>query len=157
MLTIPRESTQCELFFYVSILTKEGQQSAKADRYRASLADENAQRAELLALEREERARKEGMLDAGLFRMKAEMSGLSGVSREIWVGQRYMDVYKDIVRERVTRSQTVGRFLKEANWHRSNADSAESSALWSTIGIGISTAADVLSSYNNMTSKGQGK
>lgn len=24
MLTIPRESTQCELFFYVSILTKEG-------------------------------------------------------------------------------------------------------------------------------------
>lgn len=128
---------------------QEGQASAESDLYRASLADENAQRADILGLEREERARREGLLDAGLFRMKAEMSGLSGVSAEMWVGQRFLDYHRDIDRARVSRTQTVDRFLKEAKWLRKNATASESSALWSAVGTGISTIADVAHFYEN--------
>ncbi|ADR52426.1 hypothetical protein CKC_03385 [Candidatus Liberibacter solanacearum CLso-ZC1] len=62
---------------------KEGTQRAEADRYRSSLAEENVKRAGFLHLERMERAKREGILEAGLFRMKSEMSGLSGVSADI--------------------------------------------------------------------------
>ncbi|WP_080732013.1 hypothetical protein, partial [Candidatus Liberibacter solanacearum] len=120
---------------------KEGKQSAEADRYRVSLAEENAKRADFLHLEREERAKREGILDAGLFQMKAEMSGLSGVSADLWIGQRYRDVHRDVYRERISRQQTVSRFLKEANWHQNNADASEVNKWWGMGATAITTAA----------------
>lgn len=75
--------------------------------------------------------------------MQATQSGLSGVSKDLWVGQRYMDVYRDITNARLTRHQTVSRFLKEAGWHQQNADDAESSALWSNVGTAVDTAANI--------------
>ncbi|MBY7649990.1 MAG: hypothetical protein C4617_05880 [Candidatus Liberibacter europaeus] len=122
-------------------LTKE---SGGADRYRASLAQENAKRADFLHLEREERARKEGILDAGLFRMRSELSGLSGVSADMWIGQRFMDVNKDINRERVSRQQTVNRFLKESRWHRDNADTADINKL---LGVGSTALSGSMELY----------
>lgn len=122
---------------------KEGQSSANADRYRASLAQENAQRADILGIEREFRAKNEGILDAGRYRMQATQSGLSGVSKDLWVGQRYMDVYRDVSNARVTRHQTVSRFLKESDWLQQNADAVESSFLWSVFGTALETAANI--------------
>lgn len=117
--------------------------NAKSNRYRASLAEENARRADILHAERSERLRKEGFLDAGLFQMKAEMSGLSGASLDMWVGQRYHDAYKDVVNARTTREQTVSRFLKEANWHKKNADASEVNKWWGIRATGLTTAVEM--------------
>ncbi|KJZ80677.1 hypothetical protein DJ66_1176 [Candidatus Liberibacter solanacearum] len=129
----------------LSLLAKsgEGKAQAKDYEYRASLAEENAKRADVLYLEREEQARREGLFDAGLFRMKAEMSGLSGASLDMWVGQRYHDAYKGVVNARTTREQTVSRFMKEAGWHRDNKGATDSSTFWSKAAIGLSGATKV--------------
>ncbi|CAL9916735.1 hypothetical protein LSO9J_340002 [Candidatus Liberibacter solanacearum] len=87
--------------------------TAKGNQYRASLAEENARRADILHAERSERLRKEGLLDAGLFQMKMEMSGLSGVSADLWIGQRFADTEREVEKAQSTRSSTVQRFLKE--------------------------------------------
>lgn len=41
-----------------------------------------------------------------------------------------MDVYKDINRERVSRQQTVSRFLTEYNWYQKNTDAADANKWW---------------------------
>ncbi|QOI69849.1 hypothetical protein PPA191_gp08 [Liberibacter phage P-PA19-1] len=122
---------------------REDQKAKELEGYRASLAEENAKRSDILHLERMERANKEGILDAGLFKMKAEMSGLSGASADLWIGQRYMDVYKDVNRERVSRQRTVSRFLKEAKWHREGEDNAKTN-IWMGIGSEVINTATKL-------------
>ncbi|WP_152414445.1 hypothetical protein [Candidatus Liberibacter americanus] len=85
----------------------------------------------MLYLHREEQARKEGILDAGAFHMGAALSGLSGASLSMWVGQRYLDSYRNVINARTSREQTVSRFMKEANWHRENKQATEHSTEWS--------------------------
>lgn len=103
---------------------KKGNAAIESDEYRADLATENAMRADLLYLDREVQARREGMIDASAFSIRAKLSGLSGASLSMWVGQRYMDNYKSVVNARTTREQTVNRFMKEAKWHRGNQASS---------------------------------
>ncbi|CAL9916354.1 conserved hypothetical protein [Candidatus Liberibacter solanacearum] len=122
-----------------SFLSKsgEGKASGETHAYRASLAEENAKRADVLYLEREEQARREGILDAGAFHIRAQSSGLSGASLDMWVGQRYRDAYKSVVNARNTREQTVDRFIKEAGWNRGNKRATDSSTNWSKAAIGL--------------------
>ncbi|ONI60210.1 hypothetical protein AYO25_01280 [Candidatus Liberibacter solanacearum] len=122
-----------------SFLSKsgEGKASGEMHDYRASLAEENAQRADILYLEREEQARRAGTIDASAFHMNAVLSGLSGASRDMLVGQHYRDAYKSVVNARTTREQTVNRFMKEAGWHRGNRRATDSSTNWSKAAIGL--------------------
>ncbi|KGB27530.1 hypothetical protein GS16_00325 [Candidatus Liberibacter solanacearum] len=122
---------------------KEGKQSAEADRYRVSLAEENARRADILHAERSERLRKEGLLDAGLFQMKVEMSGLSGVSADMWIGQRFADTEREVEKAQSTRSSTVQRFLKEQQWLKQNATNSKVSGIVSSAGHGLTLAKDL--------------
>ncbi|MFT4325445.1 MAG: hypothetical protein AB3P25_03550 [Candidatus Liberibacter psyllaurous] len=117
--------------------------NAKSNRYRASLAEENARRADILHAERSERLRKEGLLDAGLFQMKVEMSGLSGVSADMWIGQRFADTEREVEKAQSTRSSTVQRFLKEQQWLKQNATNSKVSGIVSSGGHGLTLAKDL--------------
>ncbi|CAL9917135.1 conserved hypothetical protein [Candidatus Liberibacter solanacearum] len=117
--------------------------TAKGNQYRASLAEENARRADILHAERSERLRKEGLLDAGLFQMKMEMSGLSGVSADLWIGQRFADTEREVEKAQSTRSSTVQRFLKEQRWLKQNATNSNVSGIISSAGHGLTLAKDL--------------
>lgn len=131
---------------------KSSQATTKAERYRASLAHENAQRADILHLERAERARREGRLASSLFRMQVLQSGLSGASADMWIGQRTIAARLQEGSHLSDRDKTVSRFLKEEEWHKESEAGARSSFIWSALGTAAATGAK-LAGHQYKTSK----
>ncbi|MDI1494430.1 MAG: hypothetical protein PUN43_04230 [Candidatus Liberibacter asiaticus] len=106
--------------------------SIRDHEYRSLLAEENALRADVLYLDREDQARREGIMDTGVFRMKAVLSGVSGASLDLLVGQNTRNAYKGINAARTARELTVARFAKEAGWHRANKEAVENNR-WASV------------------------
>ncbi|QTP63877.1 hypothetical protein HUT03_02100 [Candidatus Liberibacter africanus] len=117
--------------------------TAQGHKYRASLAEENARRGSILHLERAEKLKKEGLLDVGLFMMRMDASGLSGVSAEMWNRQRQGDTLKEIETAQSTRSSVVQRFLREQQWSRQNATNSASSGKVSAFGRALTLGSDL--------------